>query len=91
MTKIDHRSLLAARMAKDFSQGRRSLLGAGTAAGALGLAGIGVGSAALVSDAHAQGQPVKRGGTIRLGWIDALDTLDPHYTSSLGSIKVIRV
>jgi len=88
MSKIDHRSLLAAKLATDFSQGRRALLGAGAAAGALGLAGIG--SASLVSDAHAQGQPVKRGGTIRLGWIDALDTLDPHFTSSLGSIKVIN-
>lgn len=88
MSKIDHRSLLAAKLAKDFSRGRRALLGAGAAAGALGLAGIG--STALVSDAHAQGQPVKRGGTIRLGWIDALDTLDPHFTSSLGSIKVIN-
>ena len=86
---VDHRAVLAERLAQRFAAERRSFLRAGVAgAGAMALAGVG--SASLISDAHAQGQPVKRGGTIRLGWIDALDTLDPHYTSSLGSIKVIN-
>ena len=86
---VDHRAVLAERLAARFAAERRQLLRAG-AAGAAALALGGVGLSSVTSNAHAQGQPVKRGGTIRLGWIDALDTLDPHYTSSLGSIKVIN-
>ena len=32
----------------------------------------------------------KQGGTIKLAWIDAVDTLDPHFTSSLGSVKILN-
>ena len=85
MSDIDHKHVLAERLAAKL--GRRSFLktmgaGAGLLA-AQGLLGTGIAGQAFGAEA-------KRGGTIRLAWIDALDTLDPHYTSSLGSIKVIN-
>ena len=38
------------------------------------------------SPAHAQ--VVRRGGELRVAWLDSVDTLDPHFTSSLGAIKI---
>lgn len=57
-------------------------MGAGLAAGQTVLGG------ALMSSAMAA-EP-KRGGTIKLAWVDAVDTLDPHFTSSLGSVKILN-
>ncbi|RMX08817.1 ABC transporter substrate-binding protein [Corticibacter populi] len=76
----DHKALLAEKMATDFR--RRDLFklaAAGT--GLLAASAFGVGKA------HAQ---AKRGGTLTLAWLDAIDTLDPHFTMSGGSIKVIN-
>jgi peptide/nickel transport system substrate-binding protein len=36
----------------------------------------------------ASAQPPRRGGALKVAWIDTVDTLDPHFTSSLGAIKV---
>ncbi|MDQ2187522.1 ABC transporter substrate-binding protein [Alcaligenaceae bacterium A4P071] len=78
---IDHKALLAERLAAGF--GRRQFLKT-AAAGAGLMAASTVGLPAL-----AQGTP-KRGGTIKLAWVEAIDTLDPHFTASSGSIKVIN-
>ncbi|WP_459618058.1 ABC transporter substrate-binding protein [Bordetella sp. 2513F-2] len=78
---IDHKARLAQALAADF--GRRSFLKAASAGAGL-LAASAVGMPAL-----AQGAP-KRGGTIKLAWVEAIDTLDPHFTASSGSIKVIN-
>jgi len=80
MQDIDLKAQLASAMAASFS--RRDML---KAAGA----GVGLFAASAVGMGNAHAQP-KRGGTITLGWLDALDTLDPHFTSSAGSIKVIN-
>jgi peptide/nickel transport system substrate-binding protein len=58
---------------------RRRFLG-GAAAGAA-LAGLGRGPVAWA-------QAAKRGGQLKVAWIDTVDTLDPHFTSSLGAIKI---
>jgi len=81
MTTIDHKARLAQAMAADF--GRRDFLKT-AAAGAGLMAASAVGLPAL-----AQGAP-KRGGTIKLAWVEAIDTLDPHFTASAGSIKIIN-
>ena len=73
----DHKAALAASLSVRFS--RRGLL---QAAGADLLS-----AAAGVS--QAQGS-VKKGGTLTLAWLEAIDTLDPHLTSSAGSIKIIN-
>ncbi|HET9491372.1 MAG TPA: ABC transporter substrate-binding protein [Methylomirabilota bacterium] len=57
---------------------RRQLL-----AGAAGAAAVGLGGGR-----PARAQSVKRGGQLRIAWIDTVDTLDPHFTSSLGAIKI---
>lgn len=80
MQDIDFKAQLASAMAVRFSR-RDMLKAAGAGMGLVAASAVGVG------DAHAQ---PKRGGTITLGWLDALDTLDPHFTSSAGSIKVIN-
>jgi peptide/nickel transport system substrate-binding protein len=33
-------------------------------------------------------ETVRRGGEFRAAWLDSVDTLDPHFTSSLGAIKI---
>ena len=73
--------VLAARMNR---RGFMKLMGSG--------AGVAAGSAimgsALVQNAMAAAP--KRGGTIKLAWVDAVDTLDPHFTASLGSVKILN-
>ena len=53
---------------------------------------VGLGGAMAVAGAGtaqpASAQTVKCGGQLRLGWIETVDTLDPHFTSSLGAIKI---
>src|SRR3989304_5734542 len=56
-----------------------AILGAAVAAGRAGL---------LAPREVLAQQKVKRGGQIRVAWVDTVDTLDPHFTSSLGAIKV---
>lgn len=73
----DHKAALAASLSVGFS--RRSLLQA---------AGAGLLSAAA-GVSQAQGS-VKKGGTLTLAWLEAIDTLDPHLTASAGSIKIIN-
>ncbi|HZY19776.1 MAG TPA: ABC transporter substrate-binding protein [Ramlibacter sp.] len=80
MSDIDHKAALAARLAAGF--GRRDFLrGAG--------AGLGLAAASALGAGPALAAP-KKGGTLTLGWLDAIDTLDPHFTASGGSIKVIN-
>ncbi|MBK1614523.1 peptide ABC transporter substrate-binding protein [Rubrivivax gelatinosus] len=74
----DHKAALAAALSTQFS--RRRLLAA---------AGAGLLSASAAGLAQAQGTP-KKGGTLTLAWVEAIDTLDPHLTSSAGAIKVIN-
>lgn len=75
---VDHKAALAATLAGGLS--RRGLLKA---------AGAGLLSAGAAGLAHAQAAP-KKGGTLTLAWLEAIDTLDPHLTSSAGSIKIIN-
>ncbi len=60
---------------------RRTVLQGLGAASALGVGGTLLGS--HVNPARAAG-----GGHIKLGWINFVDTLDPHFTGFLGAIKV---
>jgi peptide/nickel transport system substrate-binding protein len=61
---------------------RRTVLQGLGAASALGVGGTLLGS--HVNPARAAGG----GGHIKLGWINFVDTLDPHFTGFLGAIKV---
>jgi len=72
----DHIATLARTMTQELVS-RRAFL---AAAGALG-AGLALGRPAWA-------QAVKRGGQLKIAWIDTVDTLDPHFTSSLGAIKI---
>ena len=69
---IDHKQILANSLAARFGR-RRLLHGAGAAIAATGLPSV----------SHAAD-----GGHIKLAWIDFVDTLDPHFTSYLGAIKI---
>ena len=71
---IDHKQVLAGKLAARF--GRRRLL-RGLAGGAV------TATAGLPTIAHSAD-----GGHIKLAWVDFVDTLDPHFTSFLGAIKV---
>lgn len=77
-SSTDHKAALAAVLATGFS--RRRLLQA---------AGAGLLSASAAGLAQAQGAP-RKGGTLTLAWLEAIDTLDPHLTASTGSIKIIN-
>ncbi|WP_310447443.1 ABC transporter substrate-binding protein [Thiobacillus sp.] len=85
MSEQSHKDKLAEVLAAGMN--RRSFMklmgsGAGLAAGSAILGGT------LVQSAMAAAP--KRGGTIKLAWIDAVDTLDPHFTASLGSVKILN-
>lgn len=80
MSDIDHKAALAAHLAADLAR-RGFLKQAG--------AGLGLVAASAVGLGTAQAAP-KKGGTLTLAWLDAIDTLDPHFTASGGSIKVIN-
>jgi peptide/nickel transport system substrate-binding protein len=87
MSEFDHKNKLADVLAASIN--RRSflkLLGAGT--GMAAASGIMGGS--LIQSANAATSTPKKGGVIKLAWVDAVDTLDPHFTSSLGSVKIIN-
>jgi len=80
----DHKAQLAETIRGDLVTRRAFLkgtavLGAAVAAGRAGL---------LAPREVLAQQKAKRGGQIRVAWIDTVDTLDPHFTSSLGAIKV---
>lgn len=79
-TLLDPKAELARRLADGF--GRRGFLKQAAA-------GLGLMAASAVGLGTAQAAP-KRGGTLTLAWLDAIDTLDPHFTMSGGSIKVIN-
>jgi peptide/nickel transport system substrate-binding protein len=85
MSEQDHKDKLAAVLAASINRrGFMKLMGSG-----VGLAaGSAIMGGGLVQNAMAAAP--KRGGTIKLAWVDAIDTLDPHFTSSLGSVKVIN-
>ena len=55
-----------------------------------GVAGLAIGGAPGGGrlPAQAQAPAIRRGGELRLAWLDSVDTLDPHFTSSLGAIKI---
>ena len=85
MSEQNHKDKLAAVLAAGINRrGFMKLMGSG--------AGLAAGSAimgsALVQSAMAAAP--KRGGTIKLAWVDAVDTLDPHFTASLGSVKILN-
>ena len=72
---VDHKQILATRLAARFS--RRGML-RGIGGGAAMAATFGLPDAAGAAD----------GGRIKLAWIDFVDTLDPHFTGFLGAIKI---
>jgi peptide/nickel transport system substrate-binding protein len=85
MSEQSHKDKLAEVLAAGMN--RRSFMklmgsGAGLAAGSAIMGG------SLVQSAMAAAP--KRGGTIKLAWVDAVDTLDPHFTASLGSVKILN-
>jgi len=76
MVQVDFKNLLAQRLAADFS--RRNFLGAVGAGAATAVLGSGI----------AQAAEQRRGGTLKWAQLVPPDTLDPHFTGSLGSIKI---
>jgi peptide/nickel transport system substrate-binding protein len=50
--------------------------------------GMGAGSLAIAAGAMGSGPARAEGGHIKLAWIDHIDTLDPHFTSFFGAIKI---
>jgi peptide/nickel transport system substrate-binding protein len=79
----DHIERLATAVGQEWLS-RRALL-ARAARGALGL---GVAAGLGVRPPRAQAQTLRRGGELRAAWLDSVDTLDPHFTASLGAIKI---
>ena len=79
MDSTDLKQRLAERVAQDLGR-RRFLRTLAAGAGA-----IGVGS--FVGEAGAAAEPA-RGGTLKWAQIVSPDTLDPHFTGSLGAIKI---
>ncbi len=80
MTIVDLKDQLAQNIARDL--GRRRFLMNAAAGSAAAMAG-----GSFVGPAMAAGEPV-RGGTLKWAQIVAPDTLDPHFTGSLGAIKI---
>jgi peptide/nickel transport system substrate-binding protein len=82
MSSAELKARLARRIAADI--GRRRFLktiAAGAGAGAVEMMG-----GSFVGNAI--GAEPKRGGTLKWGQIVSPDTLDPHFTGSLGAIKI---
>jgi len=50
--------------------------------------GMGAGSLAIAAGTMRSGSARAEGGHIKLAWIDHIDTLDPHFTSFFGAIKI---
>ncbi len=81
----DHRRNLAEAIRGDLASRRTFLKTTGLLGGGLLLGGQAL--LARPRAAHAQDRP-RRGGQIKVAWIDTVDTLDPHFTSSLAAIKI---
>src|SRR5574341_119130 len=81
----DHRRNLAEAIREDLASRRTFLKTTGLLGGGLLLGGQAL--LARPRAAHAQDRP-RRGGQIKVAWIDTVDTLDPHFTSSLAAIKI---
>lgn len=75
----DHIATLANKIAQELVSRRSFLVGAGA---------LGAGIAAPGFGGRAWAESIKRGGKLNIAWIDTVDTLDPHFTSSFGAIKV---
>lgn len=85
MSEQSHKDKLAEALAARMNRrGFMKLMGSGAGVAA----GSAIMSGALVQNAMAAAP--RRGGTIKLAWVDAVDTLDPHFTSSLGSVKILN-
>ena len=85
MSEQTHKDKLAEALAARMNRrGFMKLMGSG--------AGLAAGSAIMGSTLvqNAMAAAPKRGGTIKLAWVDAVDTLDPHFTASLGSVKILN-
>ena len=85
MSEQSHKEKLAAVLATRMNRrGFMKLVGSGV--------GLAAGSSLMggVMTQNAMAAAPKRGGTIKLAWVDAVDTLDPHFTSSLGSVKILN-
>lgn len=81
MSRKDHRAVLAEVLREEVTR-RAFLQRVGAAALAAGAAGV------LPRPAAAR--PLRRGGTLKVAWLDPVDTLDPHFASSPGAIKVLN-
>lgn len=79
MSQEDHRAVLAELLGRELT--RRVFL---QRLGAAALAGGGAG----VLPGLAAARPPRRGGTLKVAWLDPVDTLDPHIALSPGAIKV---
>jgi peptide/nickel transport system substrate-binding protein len=80
MQSNENKVMLAEKLASTFR--RRDIL-------KMAAAGTGLIAASAFSAGAALAAP-KKGGVLTLAWLDAIDTLDPHFTMSGGSIKVIN-
>lgn len=78
MSDVDHKTVLASRLAARFH--RRSVL-KGLAASALTAAGSGL---------LARSPRAAEGGHLRIAALEHIDTLDPHFTGFLAAIQVIN-
>ena len=79
MSRRDHRAVLAEALREEITR-RVFLRWAGVAALVAGAAGV--------YPREAAARPPRRGGALKVAWIDTVDTLDPHFTSSLGAIRL---
>jgi peptide/nickel transport system substrate-binding protein len=79
---VDHLGRLAAAVGEELMS-RRALL-SGAAAAAFGSWTVPAGA----QPSAARPPAIRRGGDLRVAWLDTVDTLDPHFTSSLGAIKI---
>ncbi len=79
MSRKDHRAALAEMLREEMTR-RAFLRRLGAAALASAAAGVFPGPAAA--------RPPRRGGTLKVAWLDRVDTLDPHLTAAPGAIKV---
>ncbi|MGH7363327.1 MAG: ABC transporter substrate-binding protein, partial [Candidatus Methylomirabilales bacterium] len=80
MSERNHKAGLAEMLREEMT--RRVFL---RRAGATALTGATTG----VFPGPAAARPPRRGGTLKVAWLDTVDTLDPHLTSSPGAIKVL--
>ncbi|MCI0369947.1 MAG: ABC transporter substrate-binding protein [candidate division NC10 bacterium] len=77
---MDHRAVLAEALREEEMTRRAFLRRLGATALVAGATGV--------FPRPAAARPPRRGGTLKVAWIDTVDTLDPHATSSLGAGKI---